>query len=217
MGAHKGDIMFHKMLFSSIALIGLTGLASAADMYVKAPAPIYVSTWTGCYVGGNAGYGRSVSSHLFSFDDVLNPAAGEYQFTDQFSPKGFLGGFQGGCQLQTGQFLWGLEGDWDSFKHSDSRNWADGTDTASFSSSVSSLWSVRGRFGIITSDVYHLYGTLGFGGARTSYSFNVLDSDTGVNAASFSANPNGIVAGVGAEMKVWNNWVVGLEYLHYAI
>jgi hypothetical protein len=25
------------------------------------------------------------------------------------------------------------------------------------------------------------------------------------------------VAGVGAEMKVWNNWVVGLEYLHYAI
>ena len=45
----------------------------------------------------------------------------------------------------------------------------------------------------------------------------LLDTDTGANAAAFSANPTGIVAGVGAEMRVWNNWVVGLEYLHYAI
>jgi opacity protein-like surface antigen len=66
--------------------------------------------------------------------------------------------------------------------------------------------------------VYHLYGTLGIGGARASYSFTALDNDgTPPNAGAFSANPTGIVAGVGAEMKVWNNWVVGLEYLHYAI
>jgi hypothetical protein len=45
--------MLHKLLLSSIALIGLTGFASAADLYVKA-APIYVSTWTGCYLGGRA-------------------------------------------------------------------------------------------------------------------------------------------------------------------
>jgi outer membrane immunogenic protein len=208
--------MLQKFLLSGVAVIGLTGLASAADMYVKAPPPVYVPSWTGCYIGGNLGYGKSTSSHLFSLDDV-DP--GEFQFTDQFSPKGFLGGFQGGCQLQTGQFLWGLEGDWDSFKHSDTRNWTDvgGGDSVSFSSSVSSLWSVRARFGIIASDVYHLYGTLGIGGARTGYSFSALDTDAGVNAAAFSANPSGIVAGVGAEMKVWNNWVVGLEYLHYAI
>ena len=113
--------MLQKFLLSGVAVIGLTGLASAADMLpIKAPPPVYVSTWTGCYVGGNIGYGRSTSSHLLSFDD-LEP--GEFQFTDQFSPKGFLGGFQGGCQLQTGQFLWGLEGDWDSFSHSDSRTW----------------------------------------------------------------------------------------------
>jgi outer membrane immunogenic protein len=208
--------MFHKLLLSSVAIIALTGLARAADMYVKAPPPVYVPSWTGCYIGGNLGYGRSVSSHLFSFDDVQ---PGEFQFTDQFSPKGFVGGFQGGCQLQTGQFLWGLEGDWDSFKNSDTRNWTDvgGGDNVSFSSSVNSLWSVRARFGIIASDVYHLYGTLGIGGARASYSFSALDTDSAANAAAFSANPTGIVAGVGAEMKVWNNWVVGLEYLHYAI
>ena len=121
---HGGVIMYKKLLLSGVAVLGFAGLANAADMAFKAPpAPIYVSTWTGCYIGGNVGYGRSTSSHLFSFDDVLTP--GEFQFTDQFSPKGFLGGFQGGCQLQTGQFLWGLEGDWDSFKHTDSRSWAD--------------------------------------------------------------------------------------------
>jgi hypothetical protein len=38
-------MMLTKLLLSSIGLIGLTGLASAADMYVKA-APIYVPTWT---------------------------------------------------------------------------------------------------------------------------------------------------------------------------
>src|SRR6516165_626385 len=209
--------MFRKLLVSSIAIIGLTGVAVAADMPLRAAAPVYVPTWTGCYIGGNLGYGRSTSSHLFSLDDV-DP--GEFQFTDQFSPKGFVGGFQGGCQLQTGQFLWGLEGDWDSFNHSDSRAYSSvgGEDHASFNSSVDSLWSVRARFGIIASDVYHLYGTLGIGGARASYSFTALDLDgTPANAGAFSANPTGIVAGVGAEMKVWNNWVVGLEYLHYAI
>ena len=211
--------MIHKLLLSTVAVIGLTGLASAADMPLRAPAPVYVPSWTGCYIGGNLGYGRSTSSHLFSFDDVGDEGPGEFQFTDQFSPKGFVGGFQGGCQLQTGQFLRGLEGDWDSFSRTDTRTWGEpgSTDSVSFSSKVDSLWSVRARFGIIASDVYHLYGTLGFGGAKASYSFNVFDSDTGANAGAFSVNPTGIVVGVGAEMKVWNNWVVGLEYLHYAI
>jgi len=173
--------MIHKILLSSVAIIGLTGVAAAADMPLRAAAPVYVPTWTGCYIVGNLGYGRSTSSHLFSLDDVGEGEGtpGEFQFTDQFSPKGFVGGFQGGCQLQTGQFLWGLEGDWDSFNHSDSRAYSSlgGEDHASFNSSVDSLWSVRARFGIIASDVYHLYGTLGIGGARASYSFTALDND----------------------------------------
>jgi opacity protein-like surface antigen len=48
--------MLRKMLLSGVALIGLTGLASAADLAFKAPPPVYVPTWTGCYIGGHAGY-----------------------------------------------------------------------------------------------------------------------------------------------------------------
>src|SRR5262249_48124738 len=55
----SGDTM-KKVLFSSVALIALgTGLASAADLPVKAPpAPVYAPpafSWTGCYIGGNIG------------------------------------------------------------------------------------------------------------------------------------------------------------------
>jgi outer membrane immunogenic protein len=46
--------------------VGLSQIASAADLPVKAPvykAPVYKAligstyNWTGCYVGGNVGYG----------------------------------------------------------------------------------------------------------------------------------------------------------------
>src|SRR3954447_237146 len=54
-----------KILLSSVALFGLSAAATAADLprrqYV-APAPIVavpVFTWTGFYVGVNAGYGFS--------------------------------------------------------------------------------------------------------------------------------------------------------------
>src|SRR5215471_10722936 len=55
----SGDTM-KKALFASVALIALgTGLASAADLPVKAPpAPVYappIFSWTGCYIGGNIG------------------------------------------------------------------------------------------------------------------------------------------------------------------
>jgi outer membrane immunogenic protein len=54
-----------KLLLSSVALFGVTATAMAADLprrTVVAPAPVpYVAvpvfTWTGFYIGGNAGYG----------------------------------------------------------------------------------------------------------------------------------------------------------------
>ncbi|HZH51989.1 MAG TPA: porin family protein, partial [Microvirga sp.] len=52
-----------KLLLASVALFGFAGAASAADLPVRAapPAPVVaavpVFTWTGFYVGVNAGYG----------------------------------------------------------------------------------------------------------------------------------------------------------------
>ncbi|MFL5147117.1 MAG: porin family protein, partial [Microvirga sp.] len=50
-----------KLLLSSVALLGFTAGAMAADLPRRAAPPIYapvpVFTWTGFYVGVNAGYG----------------------------------------------------------------------------------------------------------------------------------------------------------------
>jgi outer membrane immunogenic protein len=118
--------MLRKMIVSSVALIGLTGLASAADLYVKAPPPVYVSTWTGCYIGGHAGYGNTTSTSQYSAPETIGIEVGltGTQLNESFDNKGFAGGGQAGCQLQTGMFLWGLEGDWSSFSNSSSRNFS---------------------------------------------------------------------------------------------
>ena len=49
-----------KFLLSSVALLGFTAGAMAADLPRRAPpvfVPVPVFTWTGFYVGVNAGYG----------------------------------------------------------------------------------------------------------------------------------------------------------------
>jgi outer membrane immunogenic protein len=235
-GDQTGVIMLKTMLLSGVAVIGLTGLAGAADLYVKAPPPVYIPTWTGCYIGGHAGYGMTTSSS--SYDVLGFDTEGTGSFGQSFDNRGFAGGGQGGCQLQTGTFLWGIEGDWTSFNNSSSRNITNSlgfpgefTATQSVNQTVSydSLWSVRGRFGGIFSDVYHLYVTAGIGGARANYtaaaSFGEHELDCEGSGCSFGAsrgfnlstNPTGIVFGAGAEWKIWPQFVIGAEYLHYSL
>jgi outer membrane immunogenic protein len=213
-------------------LIGLSGLASAADLYVKAPPVLYVPTWTGCYIGGHAGYGETTSSSQYTAAETVD-FGGPGQFNQDFDNKALLGGGQAGCQLQSGTFLWGLEGDWSSFSNSSSRNYfysfSEGPETisGSYNQSVSysSLWSVRGRFGGIFSDVYHLYVTAGIGGAKAQYtssaSFSECDTKGHCGSVSTANNvgisPTGVVLGAGAEWKVWPSVVIGAEYLHYAL
>src|SRR5271157_1598836 len=45
-----------RILLASIAALGLAGTASAADLAVRAPVPVPLFTWTGCYLGINGGW-----------------------------------------------------------------------------------------------------------------------------------------------------------------
>jgi opacity protein-like surface antigen len=138
-----------------------------------------------------------------------------------------------GCQQQIGMFLWGAEGDWTSFSNTNSHTYASGFDEGggttfgqNFKQSLSytSLWSVRGRFGGIIADAYHLYATLGVGGATAKYAYTASINETtdGVCACDLISgatglSPTGFVVGAGAEWKIWSNVVVGVEYLHYML
>ncbi len=93
-----------KILLSSVALLGLATGAVAADLPSRrAPAPIIAAaplfTWTGFYVGVNAGFGWSNDD----FDSV--------DLADEDDDGGFVGGAQVGYNYQIGSFVVGLEGD----------------------------------------------------------------------------------------------------------
>ncbi|MBA1157122.1 outer membrane protein [Microvirga mediterraneensis] len=95
-----------KILLSSVALLGLASGALAADLPSRrAPAPVIaavpVFTWTGFYVGVNAGYGWNTNDD-FVFNNV------RYNLNDD---GGFVGGAQAGYNFQIGSFVVGLEGD----------------------------------------------------------------------------------------------------------
>ena len=102
------DTKMKKILLSSVALLGLTAGAMAADLPSRrAPAPIVAAvplfTWTGFYVGVNAGYGWSTND-----SNVFVPGIG---FVGGNDDGGFVGGAQAGYNYQIGQFVLGLEGD----------------------------------------------------------------------------------------------------------
>ncbi len=102
-----------KLLLSGAALIALSSAALAADLpsrTVAPAAPAYIPpafTWTGFYVGVNAGYG-------FANDgDNSGAVVGGVFFpgASSGSGDGFVGGGQVGYNMQFGQFVAGLEAD----------------------------------------------------------------------------------------------------------
>lgn len=215
-------------LLASTALFGgFAQSASAADMPVyKAPPPVYVYSWTGCYVGAHGGYGRAQTGHTLGLDDFgnasntprVNP---EFTFTNNFTPSGGVVGLQGGCNYQTGKFVVGIEGDysWSNATHDFAWVNPDGDgDSANVSTKMQSLGSVRGRVGI-AEDRALLYLTAGIAWARFNYSFALADPNDadGTSVNSLSYNTNGIVFGGGAEYAATDWLILRAEYLHYAL
>jgi outer membrane immunogenic protein len=120
-----------KLLLSSVALLGLSATAFAADLPSRrvAPAPyvaVPVFTWTGFYVGVNAGYGFSGgndnnydylgASPLIArgpvADQLLTGGAGLPVYgSGNGNRDGFVGGGQIGYNVQFGNVVVGIEAD----------------------------------------------------------------------------------------------------------
>ena len=118
--------MFRRTLLASAGAMALTGAALAADLPSRAPPPVYlppppVFTWTGLYIGINAGYTWS-NSNIVDTDAVnvssitgLNGDIGGEVATlatgaVPVSVKGFIGGGQIGYNYQfANSFVVGIE------------------------------------------------------------------------------------------------------------
>jgi outer membrane immunogenic protein len=229
-----------KKLVSAIAAIALIGTpAIAADMAVKAPppalAPVY--SWTGWYVGLNAGaaWGHSDVNSAFScpgpgscfYSNPLNVAAFSAAGTGSLSDTGFIGGIQTGYNWQSGKLVAGVEADFDSFSFHKSNSVGGlvpvplAGESFLVATEVRTDWlfTARGRFGWALAPGYFFYGTggLALSEIKVANSFaNTLTAafDAVAGASSSSTTKAGWTVGVGIEAALSGNWTVKAEYLY---
>jgi outer membrane immunogenic protein len=198
-----------KFLVGMIGFVALSGSAMAADLPArtyKAPPPpiVAVYDWTGFYIGANGGWGSSRNCW------GLVPLAGATIADGCASRSGGLIGGQVGYRWQSGQFVFGLEGQGD---------WADlrGSRVSIFNPLFSTGLRVD-ALGLITGQIGYAWNASLFylkgGAATTRNRFDVFTTAGGINVASASSNRWGGTVGVGWEYGFTPNWAFGIEYDH---
>jgi opacity protein-like surface antigen len=175
----------------SVALIGVSLTAHAADMAVKAPpAPVLPYNWSGLYVGANFGGAWTNGSLNIPNNNFFGG------LTE------FIGGVQAGYNVQADHLLFGVEGDFDgaTFSHP-----ALPTPTLG---SVSQNWigTVAGRVGLVE-DRWLVYGKVGGGWIHS----NAILNFPGVSWSGSNTSAGWLV-GAGLEYGFKSHWTVRLEY-----
>jgi outer membrane immunogenic protein len=186
-----------KKFLTAALLASAATSAMASDLPPRgyAPPPAYAPlpfTWTGAYVGANAGYGWGES-----------PGAGKVSFANVSS--GFVGG-TAGVNYQIGHLVLGAEGDFDFSDMSNTnvqgKNW-----TKAY---VSSFGTARARAGFAL-DRTLFYVTGGFAGAEVRGTFD--NTAKGVVSTQSGFRTGGVIGG-GIEYAVTNNISLKGEYLY---
>jgi outer membrane immunogenic protein len=184
-----------KVLLAAL-MAGVASSAMAADLPSRkappAPAPYYappVFSWTGFYVGVNGGWGGASGGGSFG------------------SPTGGLVGGTVGYNYQIGQFVAGLEGDWD---------WADLTKSGvlgagafagdPYSNKIDSMVTARARVGVAM-DRALLYVTGGYAGVEDK----VTSPLAGISSTDWRS---GGAIGAGIEYAFTNNISAKAEYIN---
>ncbi len=153
-------------------------------------APRYL--WTGAYAGLQAGYGWGTSRQT-NIDTLIT--------TRDYDTDGFIGGGTLGYNSQTGQLVWGFEGD---LSYTDVSGSSTVACIAGCSSSLNWLMTLRARVGWDMNG-WMPYVTAGMAIADAHVSTNGAGSRTDTLA--------GWTAGGGVEVKIDRNWSVKAEYL----
>lgn len=157
-------------------------------------APIYSVpgySWTGFYAGINGGYGWGTS---------------DWSGAGSTKPKGALAGVTLGYNLQTGSWVWGLEGDVDY-------SWVKGSTVgtgacAAPGCETKNTWfgTARGRLGYAGWDRWLPYFTGGaaFGNVKMTSRTGATEDKTRL----------GWTIGGGVEYALMSNWTAKIEYLY---
>ena len=217
--------MFRKLLMATVATLGLSGAALAADLPARytAPPPVMapIFTWTGFYLGVNSGYAWQ-SSSASCVDGTEYCANGIGPLYDNVAlgakPHGAIYGGQLGYnwQLNSG-FVLGVEADLSGFfQMSDTSTHIESSDYFHTSrTKYDMLGTVRGRLGYAWGPAL-LYVTGGFAWANVKDDFTEYNTDGSVyGLANGSNNASGWTVGGGVDWAFSHHWSADLEYDYY--
>lgn len=195
-------------------LLGATAIgivsASAADLPVKAPPPPIVPmyNWTGCYVGGQVGYGWGTDSDSETVTATGVPSP--FSPATDANPNGAkLGGYVGcNWQVPASAFVLGVEGDgeWAGLKDSTVFT-GTGVPADSYEASIRWEASLRGRVGYAF-DRALLYATGGVAFANV----NEHDAVGGGPSTDNASTRTGWTLGLGLDYAFTPNWIGRVEY-----
>ena len=247
--------MLRRLLAAAVSTIAFTQIASAADMAVKAPppAPVPVYSWTGFYGGLNMGVGLgeartdwnyfapSATAPLGNPPTVCGISGGAFCISgsDSVHINGPVGGVQVGYNWQTGNYLAGIEADFQGTGQSGTRDLtvafrvngiSGGAAGVSIAERMPWLGTVRGRLGYVA-DRLLIYATGGLAYGRVEV--DSLASATGFfaptsppgsppctattcpvwNFSGSGITKTGWTVGGGAEWALGRNWSAKVEYL----
>ncbi len=207
---------------SAFAAVG--NLSMTSDGYAAPPTAAF--SWSGCYVGVNAGgaWTNSDVSYTQTGGYTGSPAVDQSFAHNLGSPSlgeaAFAGGGQVGCNYQVNSVVLGVETDID-YLHASANYFASGTvptkgSGVSSTVNVTTDWlaSARGRLGYADGR-WLFYGTGGLAVGNLSFSQRFLHLKTGsVEAGSASSTRVGWTAGAGVEYAVTQNLSAKFEYLY---
>jgi outer membrane immunogenic protein len=189
------------LLLSTVALAAISSTAFAADLPSRATAPVApvyapVFTWSGLYVGLNAGVGWASDTNVYVTDSRFGSTS-----LSVGTDAGFVGGGQIGYNFQTGAFVFGVETDIQYADLSAKANWSGYQ--YSFSNGGSQYFgTVRARVGYAFDRVLvYVTGGLAYGGLN--------DNWWGGNNTQ-----TGWTLGGGVEYAFTNNWTAKIEGLY---
>jgi outer membrane immunogenic protein len=213
-------------LVAAVSTIAFTQMASAADLPRKAPVyapppPPPVFSWTGCYIGGNIGYGwgRETVSIADLGETTGVPALAGVPFGPVTgNTKGVLGGGQLGCNYQFApNWVIGIEGDGEAadIKGDVTESFLNpiGPTTVTGTAHAQTDWlaSATGRLGW-TWDRVMLYAKGGAAWAGDKYSADLPAFNEHIET---NVTRLGWTVGGGLEWAFWNNWSAKVEYDFY--
>jgi outer membrane immunogenic protein len=212
--ARKSAFLTSTALTTSMAFVSGAAVAADLRMPVKAAPPVAPPfSWTGCYIGANAGVAWA------NIDQAIN-VPGVIAIDSSGRDSGFIGGGQAGCNWQySSNWVFGVEGDTNFLDLKRNRNFAFAVRsedvTGSQATKLRWLTTVRGRLGYAWDrSLAYVTGGLAAGNVKSSVSALWIQGP-GVYSGAASDTRWGWTIGAGYEYAFTGAISAKLEYLHF--